>query len=158
MYKKSVYRNQIDHCTEYVLQGQPKQWLQLGRKALDAKDNKKATMLLNMSLYLSDSSTEQAILPQVHHALAEVHFNLNEHERSIDSGKECFKLRPIKSEVFAYVFSFSLRSKSLIILFIVMTSTRTMMIITMTTMTTLMMTIMTAIYHCKEFFIMNHSN
>ncbi|KAJ7371742.1 TPR and ankyrin repeat-containing protein 1 [Desmophyllum pertusum] len=79
-------------------EGQPKQWLQLGRQALDAKDNKKAAMLLNMSLYLSDSSTEQAILPQVYHALAEVHFNLNEHERSIDAGKKCFKLRPIKSE------------------------------------------------------------
>ncbi|KAJ7371766.1 TPR and ankyrin repeat-containing protein 1 [Desmophyllum pertusum] len=88
----------VGHGVFINREGQPKQWLQLGRKALDAKDNKKAIMLLNMSLYLSDSSTEQAILPQVHHALAEVHFNLNEHERSIDSGKECFKLRPIKSE------------------------------------------------------------
>ena len=80
-------------------QGQPKQWLQLGRRTLDANDNKKAVMLLNMSLYLSDSSTEKSILLQLHHALAEAHFNLNEHKRSIDAGEECFKLRPIKSEV-----------------------------------------------------------
>lgn len=52
-----------------------------------------------MSLYLSDSSTEKAILLQLHHALAEVHFKLNEHQGSIDSGEECFKLQPIKSEV-----------------------------------------------------------
>ena len=56
-------------------------------------------MLLNMSLYLSQASTEKSILLQLHHALAEVHFNLNEHKRSIDEGEECFKLRPIKSEV-----------------------------------------------------------
>lgn len=89
----------LHHHITRLSQGQPKQWLQLGRRALDAKDNKKAVMLLNMSLYLSDSSTDQTINPQVYHALAEAHFNVNEHERSIDAGKECFKLRPMKSEV-----------------------------------------------------------
>ncbi|XP_015747421.1 PREDICTED: dnaJ homolog subfamily C member 7-like [Acropora digitifera] len=78
--------------------GQPKQWLQLSRKALDANDNKKAVMLLNMSLYLSESNTEKSILRQIYHGLSEAHFNLNEHERSIDAGNEYFKLRPIKSE------------------------------------------------------------
>ena len=83
----------------FLTQGQPKQWLQLGRKALDANDNKKAVMLLNMSLHLTDASADQSILPQVYHGLAEAHFHLNENERSIDAGKECFKLRPMKSEV-----------------------------------------------------------
>ncbi|XP_074628132.1 TPR and ankyrin repeat-containing protein 1-like isoform X4 [Acropora palmata] len=79
-------------------EGQPKQWLQLGRKALDANDNKKAVMLLNMSLYLSESNTEKSILLQIYNGLSEAHFNLNENERSIDAGNEYFKLRPIKSE------------------------------------------------------------
>lgn len=83
----------------YLSQGQPKQWLQLGRKALDANDNKKAVMLLNMSLYLSESNTEKSISQQIYHGLSEAHFNLNEHERSMDAGNEYFKLRPIKSEV-----------------------------------------------------------
>lgn len=56
-------------------------------------------MLLNMCLYLSDSNTDTSILTQAYHALAEAHFKLNEHERAIDAGKECFKLRSIKSEV-----------------------------------------------------------
>jgi len=56
-------------------------------------------MFLNMCLYLSDSSTDLSILPQAYHALAEAHFMLNEHERAIDAGKECFKRRPLKSEV-----------------------------------------------------------
>ncbi len=92
----------------YFTQGQPKQWLQLGRKALDANDNKNAAMLLNMSLYLMDCNTDQSILPQIYHGLAEAHFHLNEHERSIDAGKECFKLRPVKSEVISLVFNLSL--------------------------------------------------
>lgn len=83
----------------YLSQGQPKQWLQLGRKALDANDYKKAVMLLNMSLYLSESNTEKSILLQIYHGLSEAHFNLNEHGRSVDAGNEYFKLRPIKSEV-----------------------------------------------------------
>lgn len=83
-----------------LLQGQSKQWLQFGRRALDSKDNKKAIMLLNMSLYLSDSGTDKTINQQIYHALAQAHFNMNEHERSIDAGKECFKLLPVKSEVF----------------------------------------------------------
>lgn len=109
----------------YLSQGQPKQWLQLGCKALDANDNKKAAMLLNMSLYLSDSSTEKSILSQLYHALAEAHFNLNEHKRSIDAGEEFFTLRPIKSEVIALVF-------------IVITSTTVMRIIKKTVKMTTM--------------------
>jgi len=89
----------------YLPQGQPKQWLQLGRKALDANDNKKAVMLLNMSLYLSESNTEKPILLQIYNGLSEAHFNLNENERSIDTGNEYFKLRPIKSEVIVWEFS-----------------------------------------------------
>jgi len=57
-------------------------------------------MFLNMCLYLSDSTTDLSILPQTYHTLAEAHFMLNEHERAIDAGKECFKRKPIKSEVF----------------------------------------------------------
>ena len=83
----------------YLLQGQPKQWLQLGRKALDANDNKKAVMLLNMSLYLSESNTEKSILRQIYHGLSEAHFNINEHKGSIDAGNEYFNLQPNKSEV-----------------------------------------------------------
>ena len=58
-------------------------------------------MLLNMCIYLSDPSTDVLILAQAYHALGEAHFKLNEHERAIDAGKECFKLRPLKSEVFS---------------------------------------------------------
>ena len=83
----------------YLSQGQPKQWLQLGRKALDANDNKKAVMLLNMSLYLSESNTDKLILRQIYHGLSEAHFKLTEHKRSVDAGNEYFNLRPIKSEV-----------------------------------------------------------
>ena len=56
-------------------------------------------MLLNMSLYLSESNTEKSILRQIYHGLSEAHFSLNEHKRSIDAGNEYFNLRPIKSEV-----------------------------------------------------------
>lgn len=62
-------------------------------------------MLLNMSLYLSDSNKDKTIAAQIYHALAEAYFIGSEHERCIDAGKECFKLQPVKSEVFFFFFS-----------------------------------------------------
>ena len=56
-------------------------------------------MLLNMSLHLSDVNTEPVIQTQTYHALAEAYFNINEHERALDAGKNCFKLQSVKSEV-----------------------------------------------------------
>ena len=57
-------------------------------------------MLLNMCIHLSDSGQDVSILIAAYQALAEAHFKLEEHEQSINAGKECFKFRPHKSEVF----------------------------------------------------------
>ena len=57
-------------------------------------------MLLNMCIHLSDSGQDVSILTAAYQALAEAHFKLEEHEQSINAGKECFKFRPHKSEVF----------------------------------------------------------
>lgn len=59
-------------------------------------------MLLNMSLYLSDSNKDKTITVQTYHALAEAYFIGSEHERCIQAGKECFKLQPVKLEVFFF--------------------------------------------------------
>ena len=83
----------------FPLQGKPKQWCHLGCKALEKYDYKKAVMLLNMSLHLSDFNTEPAIQTQTYHALAEAYFNINEYERALDAGRKCFKLHSVKSEV-----------------------------------------------------------
>ena len=83
----------------FPLQGKPKQWCHLGCKALERNNYKKAVMLLNMSLHLSDVNTEPVIQTQTYHALAEAYFNINEHERALDAGKNCFKLQSVKSEV-----------------------------------------------------------
>ena len=56
-------------------------------------------MLLNMSLHLSDVNTEPAIQTQTYHALAEAYFNINELERALTAGKNCFKLQSVKSKV-----------------------------------------------------------
>ena len=85
--------------TSFPLQGKPRQWCHLGCKALERKDYKKTVMLLNMSLHLSDVNTEPAIKTQTYHALAEAYFNINEHERALNAGKNCFKLQSVKSEV-----------------------------------------------------------
>ncbi|XP_068717953.1 TPR and ankyrin repeat-containing protein 1-like [Montipora capricornis] len=78
-------------------EGQPKQWYHLGRKALDKNDHKKAVMLLSMCLHLPHDHTE-TIFVQAYHSLAEAHFKLNEHEKAIAAGKECYKLHSVKSE------------------------------------------------------------
>ena len=83
-----------------LLQGQPKQWLHLGRKAVESSNFKKAVMLLNMCIHLSDPGQDLSILTAAYQALAEAFFKLEEHEQSLHAGKECFKLRPHKSEVF----------------------------------------------------------
>lgn len=57
-------------------------------------------MLLNMCIHLSNSGQDVSVVTAAYQALAEVHFKLEEHEQSINAGKECFKLRPHKSEVF----------------------------------------------------------
>ena len=56
-------------------------------------------MLLNMSLHLWDVNTEPVIQTQTYHALAEAYFNINEHERALNAGKNCFKLQSLKSKV-----------------------------------------------------------
>ena len=56
-------------------------------------------MLLNMSLHLSDVNTEPVIQTQTYHALAEAYFNINEYERALNAGKNCFKLQSVKSKV-----------------------------------------------------------
>ena len=53
-----------------------------------------------MCIHLSNSGQDVSILTAAYQALAEAHFKLEEHEQSINAGKECFKLRPHKSEVF----------------------------------------------------------
>ena len=69
-------------------------------------------MLLNMSLHLSDVNTEPVIQTQTYHALAEAYFNINEHERALDAGKNCFKLQSVKSKVqFEPFFMRELREK-----------------------------------------------
>ena len=83
----------------FPLQGKPKQWCHLGCKALEKYDYRKAVMLLNMSLHLSDVNTEPAIKTQTYHALAEAYFSINEYERALDAGRNCFKLHSVKSEV-----------------------------------------------------------
>ena len=62
-------------------------------------------MLLNMSLYLSDSNKDKTIVAPIYHTLAEAYFIGSEHGRCIDAGKECFKLQPVKSEVFFFLVS-----------------------------------------------------
>ena len=62
-------------------------------------------MLLNMSLYLSDSNKDKTIAAPIYHARAEAYFIGSEHGRCIDAGKECFKLQPVKSEVFFFLVS-----------------------------------------------------
>ncbi|XP_068702489.1 TPR and ankyrin repeat-containing protein 1-like [Montipora foliosa] len=79
-------------------EGQPKQWYHLGRKALDRNDHKKAVMLLNMCLHLPHDHAEAPILVQAYHSLAEAYFKLNEHEKAIAAGRECYKLHSVKSE------------------------------------------------------------
>ena len=85
--------------TSFALKGKAKQWCHLGCNALEENDYKKAVILLNMSLHLSDVNTEPAIKTQTYHALAEAYFNINEHEKALDAGKNCFKLQSVKSEV-----------------------------------------------------------
>ena len=66
-------------------------------------------MLLNMCIHLSDSGQDVSILTAAYQALAEAHFKLEEHEQSINAGKECFKFRPHKSEVFFNCWDHSLK-------------------------------------------------
>lgn len=88
-----------------LLQGQSKQWFQLGRKAFANEDLMKAVMFFNMCLHLSDSSTEPSILIQTNHTLAEAYFKQNEHELAVNAGKECFRLRSVRSEVLLNYFT-----------------------------------------------------
>ena len=64
-------------------------------------------MLLNMCIHLSDPGQDLSILTAAYQALAEAFFELEEHEQSLNAGKECFKLRPHKSEVFKIVVEIS---------------------------------------------------
>ena len=65
-------------------------------------------MLLNMCIHLSDPGQDLSILTAAYQALAEAHFRVEEHEQSLNAGKECFKLRPHKSEVFKIFVEISL--------------------------------------------------
>ena len=73
--------------TSFPLQGKPKQWCNLGCKALERNNYKKA-VILPMS-----TQNRRSKHKHIYHALAEAYFNINEHERALDAGKTVLNSR-----------------------------------------------------------------
>ena len=77
-------------------QVQGQYWKEEGVKAWNVKDYKRAIKLLNLSLQFPNSHDLSYL---VNNYLAGAYFETKQYSKAVEKGRECFKLKPTKSQV-----------------------------------------------------------
>lgn len=66
-------------------------------KALSSKDYSRAIKLLNLSLQFPNISADLIYL--INNSLTSAYFETKQYIKAVEKGRECFKFKPIKSQV-----------------------------------------------------------